>query len=207
MLANWTEFQITWYEDVVEECYVYVVAGPSGVGKSALSYQLARYLQTPIVEVDDLFLAVEALTSPEEHPILHYWRENPEAANDLSPESILGIHLEVCRSLAPAIVSVIDNHIETRLPIVLEGDYILPELLKKYSNHVVGFFIVVDEQEKIVENFLNREPLKGRQQKRAQVSALFGRWLRNECASLGCGIFAPRPWGTQFDRAIRLIKS
>ena len=43
---------------------VFVIAGPSGVGKSRLSYPLARRFDVPIVEADDLFRAVEAATTP-----------------------------------------------------------------------------------------------------------------------------------------------
>jgi len=53
---------------------VFVVAGPSGVGKSRLSYPLARYFGVPITEVDDLFRAVEAATTPNQQPSLHFWR-------------------------------------------------------------------------------------------------------------------------------------
>jgi adenylate kinase family enzyme len=40
---------------------VLVVAGPSGVGKSGVSYPLAQQFGIAVVEVDDLFHAIEAL--------------------------------------------------------------------------------------------------------------------------------------------------
>ena len=53
-----------------------IVAGPSGVGKTHVSYPLVQRFSMPLVEIDDVFLAVEAMRRPAEQPLIHYWR-NP----------------------------------------------------------------------------------------------------------------------------------
>lgn len=183
---------------------IIAIAGPSGVGKSGASYPLARHLGIPIVEVDDLFHAVEALTTPAQQPLIHFWQTHPEAAG-LPAEEILAQHIEVCRALSPAIAAVIDNHIRTRMPIVLEGDYILPELAAEYPNQVKAVFLYEEDPDQIVRNFLNREPAQGEQHKRAQVSALFGTWLRAECKRLDLVALPSRPWDTTVERIIASI--
>jgi 2-phosphoglycerate kinase len=181
---------------------VFVVAGPSGVGKSSVSYPLARHFDVAMTEVDDLVHAVEALTTPADQPEIHYWRTHPEAGLQLPAENVLEIHLDICRKLAPAIGSVIDNHIETGIPIVLDGDYILPESIAHYSERVSAVFVYEDDEDQIVENYILREPDEGRQRKRARVSWLFGRWLREECERLGLSAIPSRPWKTVIERAI-----
>jgi len=162
-------------------------------------------LQIPIVEADDICLAVEALTNPEAQPELHYWNVNPEATEQLSVEEILQRHIEVCQNLEPAIAAVIENHIETRMPIVLEGDYILPGLVARYAQHVSAVFVIEDEIEQIVKNYQSREPEAGRQQKRAEVSHLFGQWLSAQIESLngqGSRLISSRPWETVLERTL-----
>ena len=123
---------------------ILTIGGPSGVGKSSVSYEVARRTGRPIVEADDLFHGIEALTTPDQQPWIHFWRTQPEAA-ELSPDNILALHLEVCRAMSPAITSVINNHIETRMPIILEGDYILPEMIVPYTERVKGVFLYEED--------------------------------------------------------------
>ncbi|MFI6217953.1 hypothetical protein ACIBCD_38605 [Nocardia brasiliensis] len=56
---------------------VLLLGGASGSGKSRLSYPLARHYRVPLVEVDDLVLAVQAMTTPAQQPMLHYWDTIP----------------------------------------------------------------------------------------------------------------------------------
>ncbi|MCB0710945.1 MAG: hypothetical protein KDD67_01305 [Ignavibacteriae bacterium] len=183
---------------------VLAIAGPSGVGKSRLSYSLARHYDLPIVEVDDLFHAVEALTTPDQQPLIHFWRTHPESA-DFPATKVLELFLEVSRAISPAVRSVIDNHIETQMPVVLDGDYILPELIAEYSDRVKSIFLYEENHHQIVDNYLQREPMAGDQHKRAEVSLLFGDWLRDECKRLGFLAMPARPWETVVERAVAAV--
>lgn len=160
-----------------------------------------------MTEVDDLVHAVEALTTSAEQPTIHYWKTHPEAGLQLPSEKILEIHLDISRKLAPAIASVIDNHIETKMPVVLDGDYILPELIAQYSDRVKAIFLYEDDEDQIVKNYLWREPDQREQRKRAQVSWLLGRWLHDECERLGLAAIPSRPWETVVERAIAGIEA
>lgn len=99
---------------------VLAIAGPSGVGKSRVSYPLAKHFGVSVSEVDDLFHAIEAVTTPTQ----------------------------------------------------------------------------------LLNNYLAREPDEGKQRKRAQISRLFGDWLRSECERLGLIAIPARPWETVLDRVI-----
>jgi len=180
---------------------VFVVAGPSGVGKSRLSYPLARYFGVPITEVDDLFRAVEAATTPDQQPSLHFWRTHPEEAES-APERILKIHLDTCLAMTPSIAAVIDNHIETGMPVVMEGDYVLPELIARYAHRVNAVFLIESDPGQIERNLRSREPDQAHQRKRAEVSFLHGRWLEDECARFGLTCVPARPWEDVLQRVI-----
>ncbi len=183
---------------------VLIIGGPSGVGKSSVSYPLARHFDVPIVEVDDLFHAVEALTTPEQQPMIHYWQTHPEAA-EFPAERILELFLEVSHSLSPAIEAVINNHIETRAPVILDGDYILPEMAARYSERVKAIFLYEEDHSQITSNFLKREPNAGEQRGRAEVSQLFGRWLQDECRRFGLKSLPSQPWETVLERTVTAI--
>lgn len=180
---------------------LFVIAGPSGVGKSRVSYPLARHFGVAVAEVDDLFHAVEAATTPNQHPALHYWRTHPEAL-ELAPRRILDIHLDTCRAMGPPISAVIRNHIDTAAPVVLDGDYVLPELVAAYPQRVKSVFLMEEDPQQIVRNLRSREPGAGDQRKRAEVSVLFGRWLQQECVRLGLVSLPTRPWETVLQRVI-----
>jgi 2-phosphoglycerate kinase len=185
---------------------VLIIGGASGTGKTSVSYRLARHFDVGITEVDDLHIVLERLTTPEQQPVLHYWRTNPEAAH-LSAEQILELHIAVSRVLSPAIAAVIANHIETQTPIVLEGDYLLPEMLARRdqaaspeAERVKGVWLYEPDEMQIVQNYALREPAEGEQAGRARVSWLYGQWLKEECERYGLAALPSRPWNTLHDR-------
>ena len=183
---------------------IIAVAGPSGVGKSTLAYQLARQLDRPLVEADDLYHAIQATTTPEQNHWIHFWETHPEA-NDLPDPEIIELHIEVCRAMSPAIAAVIKNHIRTKMPVVIEGDYILPEMIAEFSEDVGALFLTDPDVEQYVANFLEREPHAGEQRRRADSSLLFGELLLQQCQDLGLPTIEARPWDTVVERALRII--
>ena len=53
---------------------VLLLGGASGVGKTQVSYPLARHYGIDVVQVDDFQTILEHMTTPAEQPVLHYWR-------------------------------------------------------------------------------------------------------------------------------------
>ncbi|MHB1957198.1 MAG: hypothetical protein ACYCOU_26075 [Sulfobacillus sp.] len=66
--------------------------------------------------------------------------------------------------------------------------------------------MVEDDQGQLVQNFASREPEAGTQTKRAQVSQIYGRWLKDEAERLDLPVVEARPWETVFDRVCRAIR-
>jgi 2-phosphoglycerate kinase len=182
---------------------VLLIGGPSGAGKTSVSYALARRFQVGLSEIDDLYIVAKQLTTPAQQPALHAWDTTPRA-QELAAERILEMHIGACRVMSPSIEAVVANHVETNTPIVLEGDYLLPEVLPRLRRATAVFLYEPDEAQ-LVRNFAQREPDSGEQAKRARVSWLFGRWIKDECDRLGLIALPPRPWDTVIDRIVEAI--
>jgi 2-phosphoglycerate kinase len=185
---------------------VLLLGGASGTGKTSVSYPLARRFAVGITEVDDLFIVLERLTAPAQHPVLHYWRTHPDAAQ-LPAEQIVELLIAIGRVLSPGITAVVANHLDTQTPIVLEGDYLLPELLARQeeakvpnTDRVRGVFLYEPDERQLRQNLSVREPAAGEQAKRARVSWLYGQWLKAECERFGVAALPARPWETLLDR-------
>lgn len=190
---------------------VFLIGGASGTGKTSVSYRFAHHFGAGLTEVDDLHLAVHKMTTPEQQPLLHYWHTHPEAL-EFSAEKILELHLAVGRVMRPALEAVIADHLESRTAVVLEGDYLLPELLAQQNDggetdagRVGGVFLYEPEETQLLRNFASREPEEGEQTKRARVSWLYGEWLRAECARYGLTALPARPWESLLDRILASI--
>jgi 2-phosphoglycerate kinase len=175
---------------------VLLVGGASGTGKTTACRQLARVLDLAVTRVDDLHLTIEAT-----HP----------GARELSPEQIVQLHVSVGRVMAPAVHAVMADHVECADPLLLEGDYLLPELLRPegavpdHLQRVRGVFLHEPEQRQIEDNLYAREPAAGRQTVRAQVSMLLSRWLRAECERLGVPVVSARPFTSLPDRILAVL--
>lgn len=188
---------------------VLLVGGAAGTGKTSVSYALARHFEVGITEVDDLHLVLETLTTPAQQPLLHYWRTKPDSV-EMTAEQIVELHIAVGRVLLPALAAVCANHIESQTPIILEGDYILPEILAQPSPafnqaRVQAIFLHEADAAQIAHNFLTREPEGGEQAGRARVSQLFGEWLRAECGRYTLHALPARPWHTLFGRILQTL--
>ena len=107
--------------------------GASGVGKTSVSYRLARHFGVSLVEVDDFQVVLERMTTPEEQPELHFFRTRRDEWRRLDEDGRLAHALRYGAVMAEAREPVIANHLEGITPIVLEGDFILPSLAVRAS--------------------------------------------------------------------------
>ena len=192
---------------------VLLIGAASGVGKTSVSCRLAQYFGIGITEVDDFQVILEHMTTPEQQPLLHYWRTRPEGIQ-LTEEDVVAHTLKVCRVMAPALEAVIANHLESHASVILEGDFILPELAVRdtfldipNAGRVRGIFIDEADETQLVQKILQREPDEGPQTYRARVSALYSQWLTQEAVRLGIPVISARPWDTVFERILSALRA
>ncbi|MFH8983784.1 AAA family ATPase [Streptomyces varsoviensis] len=186
---------------------VTLLGGASGSGKTRLAYPLAQRLGAPVVEIDDIVEAVQAMTTPDQQPVLHHWTTHPEDA-DLPVERVVELQLAICAAVRPAVEAVIANHLRTRVPVVIEGDYLLPALAAQRTfagvearpGEVRAAFVRESDVDQLVRNYQDREPEDGPQPHRARVSAHYGDALALRATALGLPVIDARPWPTAGER-------
>ena len=89
-------------------------------------------------------------------------------------------------------------------------DFILPMLATPFSessteSQVRAIFLYEESEEQFRQNFLQREPEHGLQEKRAQVSWLYGQWLKEEAERVGALTLPARPWNDLFERMLTVL--
>jgi 2-phosphoglycerate kinase len=189
---------------------VLLLGGASGTGKTEVASRLAHHFAIGLSAVDDFQIVLERITTPEQQPAIHFWRTHPDPDRLSAPE-IMRQGLEVAHVMTTALEAVIADHLATRVPIVLEGDFIEPALVTRTSygepnrGRVRAVFLYEPDEQQILLNFSQREPGADAQVKRARVSWLFGQWLSRECQQLGIPVLPARPWTTLLERIIEAI--
>jgi 2-phosphoglycerate kinase len=189
---------------------VLLLGGASGVGKTSMSYRLARHYGAGLTEVDDFQIVLEGMTTPEQYPVLHYWRTHLEDARRMNDEEQVAFMRRYADLMARALTLVIANHIETRAPVVLEGDFILPALATEETyadlpagGQVRALFLYEQDEEQIARNYLLRDGIE--QRERAHISWCVSEWLRQEARRLAVPSIPARPWDTVLQRAIAAV--
>jgi len=190
---------------------VLLIGGASGVGKSTVGARLAHELGIAITGVDDLHTAVRMMTTPEQLPELHYWHTNPAAAS-MTPTEMVNLHISVSRLLLPAVRAVVAQHVDDASPAIVEGDYLVPEVLDPHPawkpevlERVRGVFLHEADVGQVVRNLRRREPAEGDQTGRATVTQVFGRWLRQECRLRSAHSIDVRPLDTAPERILAAL--
>ena len=183
---------------------VLLIGGASGTGKSTLAYNLGEYYGVNVMEVDDIHLAVEKVTTGKDYPAIHYWEQGINW-KEIGVERNVQWLQDVSAEMNPILKALIERHLEDQVPIILEGDFIDPRLLNDIeSDQVKGLFVYEENQKEIIQNYWNREGGEP-QDYRAQISVNYGKVLAEYCDENGLCIVDARPWDTSLDRAILCI--
>jgi len=194
---------------------VLLLGGPSGVGKTIVARQLGLRLGISWLQVDDLRLALQwsRVTFPRETAALYFFEETPGIWN-LPPERLRDGLIAVGEVISPAIEVVITNHVDTKAPIIIEGDGILPSLFARpevrdraAGGHGRAVFLVEPEEEMLFTNTLARrrgiaERTENELRTEARAKWLYGQWLTSEAQHYGMPVLESRPWSTLLERLI-----
>jgi 2-phosphoglycerate kinase len=193
---------------------VLLIGGISGSGKTTVAKQLGLRLGLPWLQVDDLRLALQwsQATLPQHTKDLYFFLES--RVWQLAPEHICTSLIAVGEVLSPAIEIVIENHLDTAAPAILEGDAILPSLLIRpalqkhmHNKQIQAVFLIESEEENIFTNIQKRDRgTAGRTEKELRTEArakwLYGQWLAQEAQRLQIPVLEARPWDSLSDRIL-----
>jgi len=183
---------------------VLFIGGASGTGKSSLAYEIARFYGVNVLEVDDVHLSVKTVTTKENFPAIHYWSTGINW-KDIGVEGNVNWLIDVSKEMAPILKELANRHIEDKLPIIIEGDFVYPEFTVSFENsEVKSIFVQETDKNHILQNYLSREG-GDLQQYRADISVAYGKWISNTCRKLGIRLIEPRPWDTVLSRTIKCL--
>ena len=183
---------------------VLFVGGASGTGKSSIAYKIAKFYGVNVLEVDDIHLSVETVTTKESFPAIHYW-DGGLNWKDIGVDGNVNWLIEVSNEISPVLKAIVNRHIEDKLPVIIEGDFINPEFVKSFEcPEVKSIFVNETDVDQIVQNYLVREG-GDLQHYRAKISIAYGKWIVDTCNKYGLRVIESRPWDTVLERAINSL--
>jgi len=190
---------------------VLLVGGASGVGKTRLSYSLAQHYGVNVIEIDDVQTALEVLTTPDQQPLLHFWRTHWNEFTAFTDDEHVRHFLDVSRGIfQPVVEEIVASRLERGMRAIIEGDFILPEVVdrpdfsgQRNGGRVKALFVYESEEARIAANMAHREG--GDQSFVAHTSWLKVQWLRAECDRLGVPDVDARPRSSLVERSIAAI--
>jgi len=189
---------------------VLLIGGSSGVGKTMISQELAKYLSLSLLLLDDLRLALQQATNRETHPDLHVFL-NYQTDQWRNAATILVDWIAVGNAMTKPLHAIIQHHlvVPTAGTIIIEGDGILPMAGSPFadSNDVCTIFIVEDHEEKLLHNLRARgrgfeEWDTSQQESFAHASWLYGQWLAQEARRVGFLVIKAQPQETLLQRLL-----
>lgn len=183
---------------------VLIIGGASGMGKSSIAYEIARFYGVNVLEVDDVHLSVKSVTTKESFPAIHYWNTGVNWM-DVGVDGNVKWLIDVGKEMAPVLKELVNRHIEDQLPIIIEGDFINPEFTKSFEHpEVKSIFVNEADVNQILHNYLVREG-GDLQNYRAEISIAYGKWIVDTCNQNGISVIESRPWDTALERALKSL--
>lgn len=183
---------------------VLFIGGPSGTGKSSIAYEIGRFYGVNVLEVDDVCLSVKTVTTIENFPAIHYWDTGVNWRNIGVDENVKWL-IDVSKEMIPVLKGLVNRHIEDKLPIIIEGDFINPEFTKSIeSPDVKSIFVQESDKNQILQNYLLREG-GNLQNYRAEISISYGKQIAETCNQNGIRLIESRPWDTVLSRVIECL--
>lgn len=194
---------------------VLLIGGNSGAGKSTIARQIGLRFGIPWLEVDDFRLAMQRVTMPEQIPELHTFLERDVWG--MSPKDMCDGLIAVGTAVSRALEVVVAHHINTRRPVVLEGDGIVPSMASQRTfasmergDDVRTVFLIESDEEVLVRNSLETAasrkadpPPVDEMRKHLAMSHLYGRWLQEEAIRLGLPVVDSQPRETVVERVLQ----
>lgn len=133
------------------------IGGASGTGKSSVAYALGRFYQVNVMEVDDIYQAIKAITTKESLPATHFW-SNGINWMEYGVDGNVNWLIDVSKEMNPALQAIVNNHLESGEPIIIEGDFIHPEFVATFSDQKIkAIYIQEPDKDQLLHNYYERE--------------------------------------------------
>ena len=204
--------------EVTASWKVLLIGGSSGVGKSHIARQLGLRFGISWLAVDDLRLAFQRsrVILPHKSEALSFFEET-EAVWGLPPEQLRDVLIALGKVMSPAIEVIIENHVDTADPVVIEGDAVLPSLFQHPSvqersskGQVQAVFLVEPDEDVLFAHMDARYRVladhnEALLRSMAHTRWLHGLWLAAQARNAGLPVLEPHPWETLAERIMTVL--
>ncbi len=185
---------------------VLLIGGLSAAGKTIAARHVGLSLGVPWMQVDDLRLAFQRarVSLPEGNDALYFFVNTPHVWQR-RPEELRDALIAVGETMSVPFEVVIEHHVGTSTPLIIEGDGVLPTLCSRpsvaeavASGAVRAIFLVEPDESVVLADTLERgkgTSMSTLEELRTEARAkwLFGQWLGSEAARCGLPVIEPRP--------------
>jgi 2-phosphoglycerate kinase len=179
-----------------------IIGGASCTGKSTIANKIARHYGINVLEFDDIHIALKSVVKPDRYPAIS--DINGENWESLGVDGNVNWLIDVSREMSVSLKALVERHLEDKLPIIIEGDFIIPELVKPLlSDQVKAFFIQESDKDQIMKNNHAREGWSN--SLAGDIYVFYNDWLRQSCEEVGIDVLESGPWETALNRAIELL--
>jgi 2-phosphoglycerate kinase len=127
---------------------VIVIGGPPFSGKTTLAKRLVAQRGYALVAIDDLATAARAVTTAQSHPALHPMVGWDYRAYYLAhtPAVLIDHSTQEHQALWPAVVAVIEAHLQWAEPVILEGWQLDPARVASIAHpQLRAYWLLVDD--------------------------------------------------------------
>ena len=194
---------------------VLLVGGPAAVGKTSAAKRIAVVSGASLLQVDDVWLALQRAIDPKDSPLLHTFA-SPEVWHRSTAE-LVALTRELAALVSSALEFIVADHLASDDRVVIEGVWITPEFAMRptYRELSAGerrraVFVLEDDPERAREMSLTR----GRggdawshpdAESMAALQAGYARWLRTQALMRKAPIVDARPAGHLADRILAAL--
>ena len=188
---------------------VLIIGGASGTGKSTVAYEIAKYYGISVLEFDDIQRTVKTVIKK-----TNLAKDMYIAIHDLEGDNWIDLGVDwnvnwlksVSKEMFEFLKEIVERHVDENVPVIIEGDFIIPELVKTLLNSKVkSIFVLEGDKEQIINNYMSREG-GDRQTFRADISVSYNNWIQKTCEELMMDSLESRPWNNALDRANKILK-
>jgi 2-phosphoglycerate kinase len=201
------------------EWQVILIGGSSGTGKTVVGQELARRLGVSLVLVDDIRLAIQAVTTCEHNPTIYTFIAEGSTVMR-SPAAVRDGLIAVAKAMEPALRIIMAHHLAVAGAgaIVIEGDGILPQLVSPQylsgldelrgvptERTIRPAFLHEADKDALFQNMLNRgrgfQDMSAEEQRAfSEGSWLFGQYIARQAQANKLPLLPARPFDTLAER-------
>ena len=181
---------------------VYVLGGPSSVGKTTAAATIAERLGAAHLQLDPIAHACQ-------DPRVRRFGAGVDALWRLPATRVCGLLIQKGEALAAPLNTTISRYSSSSSTTVVEGEGVHPSLAQHHPVDLVRFAFVLEPDRAVLLETLTRRSARfralpaGHQHTVAEANRLYGQWLRQQAQRCRQPWVESRPWSTLPDRLVQ----